>query len=282
MIVSGSAAQSLAASLAAETGRPLATVESERFPDGELLASVPDFDADAAVVVASTVSDAAHVELLQLQDAVREAGADHVTTVLAYMGYARQDQAFEPGHPVSARAMARAIGAGADRVLVVNPHASGVVDYFDTPTEALDAAGRLAEPLPDGLTDPLFLAPDANARGIAETVRTAYGEGDVDHFEKQRRSSTAVEIAPSDATVEGRDVVVVDDIIATGSTMSEAIAVLADRGVGRVFVGCVHPVLAADARVRLARAGVEAVYGTDTVERAATAVSVAPVVADAL
>ncbi len=282
MIVSGSAAQSLAVSLAAETGRPLATVDAERFPDGELLASVPGFDADAAVVVASTVSDAAHVELLQLQDAVREAGADQVTTVLAYMGYARQDQAFEPGHPVSARAMARAIGAGADRVLVVNPHAPGVIDYFDVPAEALDAAGRLAEPLPDGLADPLFLAPDANARCIAETVRTAYGDGDVDHFEKQRRSSTTVEIAPSDASVEGRDVVVVDDIIATGSTMSEAIAVLADRGVGRVFVGCVHPVLAADARVRLARAGVEAVYGTDTVERAATAVSVAPVVADAL
>jgi ribose-phosphate pyrophosphokinase len=282
MIVSGSASQSLAASLAAETGRPLATVETERFPDGELLASVPDFDAAEAVVVASTVSDAAHLELLQLQDAVREAGADQVTTVLPYMGYARQDQAFEPGHPVSARAMARAIGAGADRVLLVNPHAPAVTDYFAPPTVTIDAAGRLAEPLPDGLADPLFLAPDANARSLAETVRDAYADGEADHFEKSRRSCTEVEIAPSDAAVEGRDVVVVDDIIATGSTMSEAIAVLADRGVGRVLVGCVHPVLAADARVRLARAGVEAVYGTDTVERAATAVSVAPVVADAL
>ncbi|MDZ7702306.1 MAG: ribose-phosphate diphosphokinase [Halobacteriales archaeon] len=282
MIVSGSAVQSLAAELAAETGRPLATVEAERFPDGELLAAVPDFDADEAVVVASTATDAAHLELLQLQDAVREAGAGHVTTVLGYMGYARQDQSFGPGHPVSARAMARSIGTGADRVLVVNPHAPGVVDYFEPPAEALDAAGVLAEPLPAGLADPLFLAPDASARGIASTVRDAYGDGAVDHFEKTRVSSQAVEIAPSDATVEGRDVVVVDDIIATGTTMSEAIGVLAERGVGRVFVGCVHPVLAANARTRLAQAGVEAVYGTDTLDRTASAVSVAPVVADAL
>ena len=282
MIVSGSAVQSLAAELAAETGRPLATVDVERFPDGELLASVGDFAGEEAVVVASTATDEAHLELLQLQDAVREAGAERVTTVLGYMGYARQDRAFAPGEPVSARAMARAIGAASDRVLVVNPHAPGVVDYFEPPATALDAAAVLAEPLPEGLADPLFLAPDANARGIAETVRDAYGGGDVDHFEKTRLSGDAVEIAPSDAAVEGRDVAVVDDIIATGSTMSEAIAVLADRGVGRVFVGCVHPVLASGARIRLAQAGVEAVYGTDTLDRAASAVSVAPVVAGAL
>ena len=282
MIVSGSASQSLAASLAAETGRPLATVTTERFPDGEQLSAVPDFDADEAVVVASTVSDAAHVELLQLQDAVREAGADRVTTVLPYMGYARQDQAFEAGHPVSSRAAARAVSTGADRVLVVNPHAPAVIDHFDVPAEALEAAGRLAEPLPSGLADPLFLAPDGNARSIAGSVRDAYGAGEVDHFEKTRRSSEAVEIAPSDAAVADRDVVVVDDIVATGSTMGEAIAVLADRGVGRVFVTCVHPVFAAGARLRLARAGVEAVYATDTIERVESAVSVAPVVASAL
>jgi ribose-phosphate pyrophosphokinase len=282
MIVSGSASQSLAASLADETGRPLATVEITRFPDGELLASVPDFAGDQAIVVAATVSDRTHIELLQLQDAVREAGASTVVTVLPYMGYARQDQAFEPGQPVSARAAARAVGAGADRVLVVNPHAAGVADYFGVPTGTVDAAHRLAEPLPTGLRDPLFLAPDANARDIAVTVRDAYGAGAVDHFEKTRRSSTEVEIAPTDAAVADRDVIVVDDIIATGSTMSEAVAVLDDRDVGRMLVGCVHPVLASGARLRLAQAGVERVFGTDTVERAVTAVSVAPTVANAL
>ena len=282
MIVSGSTSQALAASLAAETGRPLAAVEVERFPDGEFKVRVPDFAGDEAVVVGATVSAAAHLEVLQLQDAVREAGAGSVVTVVPYLGYARQDAAFEPGEPVSARAVARALGAATDRVLVVNPHAEAVLDFFDAPAAAVDAAGRLAEPLPDDLAAPLFLAPDANARGLAETVRGAHGQGEVDHFEKTRRSSTDVEIAPSDADVAGRDVVVVDDIVATGGTMSEAIGVLRDRGVGRVFVACVHPVLADGARLRLARAGVEAVVGTDTVERAESVVSAASSVAEAL
>lgn len=280
MIVSGAASQSLAAELAAETGRELATVERERFPDGEAYCRVHE-ELDRALVVAATVSDAAHIEVLQLQDAAREAGASEVTTVLPYMGYARQDRAFEHGESISARAVARAISTGTDRVLTVNPHETAVCDFFDVPTTAVDAAGLLADPLPR-LEDPLFLSPDAGAVELAESVRGAHGGGEVDYFEKTRHSGTEVEIEPSDAAVDGRDVVLVDDIIATGSTMSQAVGVLDGRGANRVFVTCVHPLLASDARSKLARAGVDTIYGTDTIERPASAVSVAPAIADAL
>jgi len=283
MIVSGSASQSFAAALADATGRDLAAVEFERFPDGELKASVPDFDADSAVVVAATVSSDAHLECLQLQDAVREAGASEVTTVLPYMGYARQDEAFGTGDPLSARAVARALSTGTDRVLTVNPHEAAVCDFFDVPAESVDAAGRLADPLPADLTDPLFLSPDEGAIDLAATVSDAYGAGETDHFVKERDYDTGdVTVEPSDAPVEGRDVVLADDIVATGSTMSESIVHLHDRDVGRVFVACVHPMLAGNARTKLARAGVAAVYGTDTVERPESAVSAAPAVAERL
>jgi len=280
MIVAGSSSQALAAALAADTGEQLASVEYERFPDGEGIVRVGD-PGDHAIVVASTVSDEAHVELLQLQDAVREAGASEVTTVLPYMGYARQDRAFEAGEPVSARAVARAISSGTDRVVTVNPHEEAVCDYFDVPAEAVDAAGLLADPLPE-LTDPLFLAPDDGAIDLAESAATAYGRGETDYFEKTRHSGDEVEIAPSDADCAERDVVLVDDIIATGSTMSESVAILDERGADRVFVTCVHPLLASNAVLKLSRAGVAAVYGTDTIERPVSEVSVAPVVADAL
>ena len=264
MIVSGSASQSFAAALATATGRELGAVAYDRFPDGELHAAVPEFDADHAVVVVSTVSSDAHVQLLQLQDAVREAGASEVTTVLPYMGYARQDRAFSAGEPVSARAMARAISTGTDRVLTVNPHEEAICDFFDVPAESVDAAGRLADPLPADLADPLFLAPD---------------EGATDHFVKERDHDTGeVVVEPSDAAVGDRDVVLVDDIVATGSTMSEAIDVLHDRGVDRVFVTCLHPLLVENARTKLARAGVAALYGTDTIERPESRVSAAPAV----
>ena len=112
MIVPGAASQALASRLATELGEPLAAVEYDRFPDGETLATVPAFDADRAVVVATTDTNDAWVELLQLQDAVRESGATEVVTVVPYMGYARQDRSFADGEPVSARAMARAISPG--------------------------------------------------------------------------------------------------------------------------------------------------------------------------
>ena len=281
MIVPGSRSQELAAALAAATGADLATVEFERFPDGEQMARVRGVS-DEVVIVASTVSDAAHVELLQLQDAVREAGASEVTTVVPYMGYARQDEAFEPGEPVSARAVARAISTGTDRVLTVDPHVGDVCDYFDVPAEPVHAAGRLADPLPDDLSEPLFLSPDDGAIALATDVAEAYGRGDTDYFEKTRLSGDEVEIEPSDADVTGRDVVVVDDIVATGSTMTEAIAVLREREAAGICVACVHPLLVGNARSTLARAGVDRIVGTDTIERPESDVSVAPVVADAL
>ncbi|MBB6646948.1 ribose-phosphate diphosphokinase [Halobellus ruber] len=282
MIVPGSASQALAARLATELGEPLAAVEYDRFPDGETLATVTDFDADRAVVVATTDTNDAWVELLQLQDAVRGAGAAEVVTVVPYMGYARQDQSFADGQPVSARAMAQAISTGTDRVVLVNPHENAVADFFDCHVTVCDAAGRLADPLPDGLADPLFLSPDSGAVELAAAVRDAYGRGEVDFFEKTRHSGTEVEISPSDADAAGRDVTIVDDIIATGSTMSEAVAHLSAGGADRVFAACIHPLLAGNARLKLERANIERIVGTDTVERDVSRVSVAPIVAAAV
>jgi ribose-phosphate pyrophosphokinase len=281
MIIPGSASQSLAASLADTLDEPLATVETDRFADGEFKCRVPDAAGDRAVVVASTVSATAHLELLQLQDLASEA-FDEVVTVLPYMGYARQDRAFRDGEPVSARAVARAVSTGTDRVVVVNPHEPAVCDFFDVPAEAVDAAPRLADPLP-ALDDPLFLAPDEGAIDLAGTVRDAYGTGSTDYFEKTRDYDTGeVTVEPSDTDVAGRDVVLVDDIVATGSTMSSAIAQLHDHDVGTVHVTCVHPMLADNARTKLANAGVASLHGTDTVERPVSSVSVAPILADRL
>ena len=282
MILGGSTTQSLAAALASELDEELALVEFDRFPDGELKVNVGDVAGERAVVVVSTTSSDAHVECLQLQDAAREAGASEVVTVLPYMGYARQDEAFNEGDPVSARAMARALSVNADRVLTVNPHEASVCEFFQPTATAIDAAAVLADPLPEDLHDPVFVSPDEGAVDIATTVRDAYGSGDVDYFVKHRVSGDEVEITPSDTTVAGRDVVVVDDIVATGSTMSESIAVLAERDARSVSVACVHPMFASNAVTKLARAGVERVVATDTLERTQSVVSVAPAIADHL
>lgn len=281
-IIPGSTSQALAAALSTELDATLTVPTYDRFPDGETLATVPDFDDDKAIIVASTVTNDAHIELLQLQDAVREAGAADITTIIPYLGYARQDKAFKKGQPISVRAMAKAISTGTDRVFMIEPHEPAVADFFTVPTESIDAAARLADPLGD-LHDPLFVSPDEGAIELATTTRDAYGSGEVDYFEKERDYETGeVELTPSDAPVADRDVIVVDDIIATGGTMSGAIEVLNSRGAARVYAVCVHPVLATSALTKLAAAGVERVIGTDTLERAVTDVTVAPAIATRL
>jgi len=293
MIVAGSTAQSFATRLADELDEPLAPVRYHRFPDDELLAAAPgiadDGDLDRVVVVCSTTTPEAHLELLQLQDAAREAGAREVVTVLPYMGYTRQDRPAPPesdaetttGYPVSARAVARAVSTGADRVVTVNPHERGVCEFFDPPAAAVDAGGRLAAAL-DRPETPLFLAPDDGARDLARAVRDAHGAGDVDAFQKTRVSGSKVRLEPATVSVEGRPAVVVDDIVATGSTTCAAAEALDEQGATRVVVACVHPLLVGEARVDLARAGVDRVIGTDTVERSVSAVSAAPAVAERL
>lgn len=283
MILSTAASQSFGTALAAALEADYGLVEYEQFPDGERLVRIEaDLAGKRAVVVGATPTAESHVDLLLLQDAAREAGADSIVTVIPYMGYARQDSQFADGEPISARAVARAISTGTDRVVVVNPHEQAVCDFFDVPATAVDAAHRLATPLPDTLEAPLFLAPDEGAVGLAERVCDAYGEGAVDYFEKVRHGGDEVEITTGETAVDGRDVVVVDDIIATGTTMSKSIEALNDLGAGRVFVTCVHPLFARNARSKLADAGVDGIYATDTIERTVSTVSAAPAVADAL
>ncbi|MFB6201659.1 MAG: ribose-phosphate diphosphokinase [Halorhabdus sp.] len=282
MILSGSASQTLAARIAEATGEPLGAAEVEYFPDGELNVEVTETITDRAIVVISTVSNDAHIEALLLQDAARQAGADEVITVVPYPGYARQNRKYQPGDIVSLRTVAKALSPGTDRVITVNPHEDDAEEMFAVPAVAVDASHRLAEPLPDDLADPLFLGTDEQARPLAASVQDAYGTGTVDHLVPPAGSAAPEEVIPTESIVDGRDVVFVDDFVATGATMSTATQAATDAGAQRVFATCVHPLLASGAWSKLLRAGVEEMYATDSLERIVSDVSVAPVVADAL
>lgn len=244
----------------------------------------PVADDERVIVVGSTTSSQAHMDLLELQERAQRRETAEVVTVIPYLGYARQDKTFEPGEPVSARAVARAIGASTDRVLVVNPHTETVLDHFGVPAEPIDAAPQLAASLPEDLAEPVFLGPDAAAGPLAASVRDAYGAGEVDNFEKVRHSATDVEVSADRTDFSGRDVVLVDDMIATGGTMSEAVRALESQSAGpaRVFVTCIHPLLVKDALIRLYRAGVVSLYATDSIDRSIGRVSAAPPIVDAL
>ena len=280
MITGTSTAQAIAASVAQRLGEPLVDLDSDG--TAETGTGVTVGADERVVVIGSTTSSRSHLELLELQERANERDPAAVVTVIPYLGYARQDKLFEPGQAISARAVGKALGASTDRVYSVNPHNISVLDYFDVPAEPIDAAPQLAKPLPDDLVDPVFLGPDEDAEWLAHSVRDTYGVGLVENFDKVRHSATEVEMTADDKDFSGRDVVLVDDMIATGGTMSEAVNLLASQDTRRVFVTCIHPLLVENAMSRLHRAGVQSLYATDTIDRSISKVSAAQPIADVL
>lgn len=297
MLLSTSTNQHLAQALSRALDEPVLPLSYRRFADGELIVEVADnaelpgrvtrtadrFSVDdRAIVIGSTINDRAHIELLQLQDLALEGGADEIITVVPYLGYARQDVAHTPGQPVSARAMVRSLSSHTDRLVTVNPHERSVLEFASAETTARSAVEALAPGLDIEAEDPLFVAPDTAARDLARTLCEAVGSGSIDHLEKERIDDTTVDITVSETDVSGREVVLVDDVISTGGTMSTAARALRSAGVSSVQAACVHPVLAAGAYTRLKAAGIDEVVGTDTIESPVSSVSVAATIAATL
>lgn len=297
MILSGSESQVLAHALASALDEPVLPLTYRQFADGELIVEVPrdvslppgatiddgtfSLD-DRAVIVASTHTMRAHLEVIQLQDLAIEAGARSVVSVIPYLGYARQDVAHDPGQPVSARAVAKAIGASTDRVVTVNPHEEAVLEYFPTPAESVSAVASLASGLSINSDDPIIVAPDEGARPLGTQLREALGFGTVDHLEKERLGDETVEMREPETDVSGQEVVLIDDTIATGGTIATAATLLSESDARSVRVACVHPLLVEGAYSRIERAGVAEIVGTDTIERPVSSVSAAPAIVSVL
>jgi len=281
MIIGGPASQLLAGRVAAILGRELALCDYKSFPDGESYAQVITPLQDDLVIVQSTPTDHDLVFLLQLLDICQ---GRRVTLVMPYFGYARQDKIFKPGEAMTARAVALALNPFLKngRVLLVNIHAPSIASHFQCQAENLDATSLLAERIGQmDLQDPVIISPDKGAVAMARAAASRL-QAPFDYLQKTRLSGTEVSIAPKEIDVKGRDVVIFDDMIATGGTMATAIAMLRQQGARRVYLAAVHPVLTGSAVLKLYRSGVEAVLATDTLDKGVSTVSVAPLIANAL
>ena len=275
-IIGGPASQLLATRVASELNVELALAEYERFPDGEAYVRILD-EIDDVVIIQSTVSDEDLICLLQLIDACSEAS---VKVVIPYFGYARQGRRFQPGEAISAKVMAKTIGA--DEILTVNIHDPSVLDYFSGKAHDLDAAPLIGEHIRSlDLRKPIFIAPDEFAGALARSAASELGV-DYDVLEKKRLSNNQVEIKAKHLDVANRDVIILDDMISTGGTMAEAIELLRRQKSNDIYVACIHPVLARNAVSRLFKAGAKEIIATDTIEKGVSIVSVAPLIAGAL
>lgn len=278
----GTASHSFGRALADALDVQPAGLKTQRFPDGETYVRIEEEVAGRPVLaVQTTAPDTAFVELLLMLDAARESGASEVTAVVPYYGYARQDKAFQPGEAISARAAARAIATSADRLVTVDPHKEDLLDYFDGPASSVSAVDWLADELGDWGADAI-LAPDAGARDRARHAADRL-QVPFDHLEKTRIGPEEVRMEPKDLDVAGRRVAILDDMIASGTTMMRAAQHLRDQGAEAVYAACTHGVFTHDAVPKLLDAGIDRVLCTDTLPSSGCdVVSAAPAVAQAL
>ena len=281
-IIGGPSSQTLACRVAAQLQCAPTVTDYVRFPDNEqYLKILDDVDGEDVVIIQNTTTDSDLIALLQLLDACET--AKRIKVVIPYMGYARQDKLFNKGEAISARAMAKTIAAASlDSVLTINLHEKTILNHFTCPASDLDASALIGKYISDLRLDrPLLIAPDKGVKNMVEKMAAGL---DLDHdvFEKTRFSGDLVAIKEKPMDIQGRDVIIVDDMIATGGTMAEAVKILYQNGAKDIYTACVHPVLTRNAVLRLSNAGVKDIISTDTIEKIQSHISVAPLIADAL
>ncbi len=268
-IIAGRANLPLAQSICRQLGTPLAKAQVEDFPDSEIIFKIEeDIRGRDVFIVQPTcapVNDNA-MELLIMIDCARRASARRITVVVPYFGYARQDQKHEGRTPISAKLMANLITiAGADRVVTMDLHAGQVQGFFDIPLDHLQSQPVFTKFILEQKFDPVTLvSPDIGNAKVDGQFASRLG-ADLAIIDKRRISDSEVEACNIIGEVDGRTVLMFDDIISTAATVCAAARLVKERGASAVYVAATHPVLCGPAVERLSDAPIEQVVVSDTI-----------------
>lgn len=269
----------LAAEIAAATGWPLGEVERRRFSDGEAYQRlVDDVRGREAVLIAGTPNEADTLLAFDLACAVSRYGAARLTWILPYFGCQTMERAVLSGEVVTAKTRARLLSSvpatpGGNRLLLLDLHAPGIPFYFHDQVHAFHLYAKplvLEAARAFGGDDFVLAAPDA---GRAKWVQSLANDLDVPAalVTKRRHGDGKVEVTGMDARVEGKTVVIYDDMIRTGGTLLNAAQAYLDAGATRCFAVTTHLVLPGDSEARLTASGLLAgIAGTDSHPRAGT------------
>jgi ribose-phosphate pyrophosphokinase len=268
-IFSGSSNPKLAEAICSYLEVPLGGAKISQFPDGEKSIRIEDdVRGRDCYVVQSTCKpvDEYLMELLIYLDCLKRASARRVTAVIPYFGYARQDRKDEGRVPITAKLIANLITtAGADRVLAIDLHAHQLQGFFDIPVDHLMGELVLGKYFHDKkLSNLTVVAPDVGNIKIAAKYASHLGAELATIF-KRRISGSEVRALEVIGEVQGKNVLMCDDIIATGGTVCSAVNLVKQRGALEIYVGATHGVFAADALDKLNQADIKEIVVTDTI-----------------
>lgn len=269
-LFTGNANPCLAEEIAKYLGMPVGDAKVSRFSDGEINCvideSVRGVDVFVVQPTCSPVNDNL-MELLIMIDAFRRASASRINAVIPYYGYARQDRKTKARDPITAKLVSNLIvEAGAQRVVAVDLHANQIQGFYDIPVDHLPGVPTIAEYLKtQGLNQTSeVLSPDVGgvtrARDLAEKLGAPLAIVD-----KRRPEPNVSEVMNIIGDVEGKSVIIVDDIIDTAGTLCMAAEAMKEKGALKVYGCCTHPVFSGPAIDRLVRAPFEEIVVTNTI-----------------
>jgi ribose-phosphate pyrophosphokinase len=233
---------------------PLGRGRTELFPDGELIVKVEEDVRGRDCFIVQPTSHPINAHLMELMiwiDCLKRASAERVTAVIPYFGYARQDRKDEGRTPITAKLVANLIErSGADRVVAVDLHAAQVQGFFDIPVDHLSASPVIIKWIKSlNLTNRVFVSPDVGNVKRAQVYANILG-GEICIIDKRRKSGSDVEAMNIIGDVEGRNVLMVDDMITTAGTVTKACKILKEHGAADIYIAATHAVFAPPAMER--------------------------------
>ncbi len=268
-IFTGYANPVLAEQIASYLEMPLGRAKISTFADGEVFAEVKENvrGVDCYVVQPTCAPVNDHLmQLLVMIDALKRASAGAITAVMPYYGYARQDRKVAPRTPITAKLVADLLqSAGASRVVSMDLHAGQIQGFFNIPFDHLYAMPVFLEYLRPRLRPgSVCVSPDAGGVERARAYAKRLGS-ELAIIDKRRPAANVTEVMNIVGAVEGRDCVIVDDMIDTAGTLTTAAKALMDRGAKRVFAAATHGVLSGPAIERIRESVIDEVVITDTI-----------------
>ncbi|MCL4476392.1 MAG: ribose-phosphate pyrophosphokinase [Nitrospirae bacterium] len=293
-IISGSSHMTLPQEVVGTLGTSLCDTTITTFSDGEVMIQINEnVRGTDTFVIQSTcppVNDNI-MKLLLIIDALKRASAGRITAVIPYYGYGRQDRKVQPRVPISSKLIADLItAAGANRVLAVDLHAGQIQGFFNIPVDHLYASPVLLDYIRRGnFRDLVIVSPDAGgverARAFAKKLQCSLAI-----IDKRREMANVSQVMHVIGEVKGRDAIILDDMIDTAGTTTQAAIALKEEGASRVFAASTHAVLSGPAIDRINDSVIEEVIVTNTIPlnskkekcRKLTVLSIAPLLAEAI
>ena len=285
-VIGGNASKDLAKRIARRLKAKYVDADTRTFPDGESKITFRHNLKKSVVLVVQSTYPPVDTNLLQILSIISEVKkiSSKIYAIIPYMGYARQDRQFLNGEIATMSVVAKMLqAAGAKKAIVVDIHSKTALRHFKIPTENVSAIPELVKYLKKlKLKNPVVVSPDTGgslrAKKFADVLKS-----DFIVLKKSRNRKTGkVSIQSTKADVNGKDLIIVDDIISTGGSVVKATQFLKKQKCKRVFVVCTHGLLVGDAEKNIKKAGVTQIISTNTIPRSISKVDVSGVIAQAV